>query len=59
MRAVEHGPMLRRPDYAFELYVRTEGKYDLEARTTRQVQRRMMAAGRSRATAHETIQAAG
>jgi len=40
--------MLRRPDYLFELYVRSGGKYDVEARTTRAVQRHMMAAGRAR-----------
>jgi uncharacterized protein (TIGR02270 family) len=48
MRAVESGPMLRRPDYLFELYVRSGGKYDVEPRTTRAVQRRMMATGLAR-----------
>jgi len=37
--------MLRRSDYAFELYVRTQGKYDVETRATRQVQRHMMTKG--------------
>jgi uncharacterized protein (TIGR02270 family) len=48
MRAMETAPMLRRPDYSFELYVRSEGKYDVESRTTRAVQRGMMALGRTR-----------
>jgi uncharacterized protein (TIGR02270 family) len=49
MGAVESAPMLRRPDYAFELYVRTQGKYDVEARAARRVQRQMMSLGRTRA----------
>lgn len=49
MTVVESGPMLRRPDYAFELYVRTTGNYDLEPRTTRRAQRQMMTLGRTRA----------
>jgi uncharacterized protein (TIGR02270 family) len=49
MNAIESGPMLRRPEYAFELFVRTQGKYDLEARATRKVQRQMMSLGRTRA----------
>jgi uncharacterized protein (TIGR02270 family) len=48
MRAMETAPMLRRPDYAFELYVRTEGKYDVEPRATRAIQRSMMTVGRTR-----------
>jgi uncharacterized protein (TIGR02270 family) len=48
MRSMETAPMLRRPDYAFELYVRTEGKYDVEPRTTRAIQRSMMNLGRTR-----------
>jgi uncharacterized protein (TIGR02270 family) len=51
MDAVEEGPMLRRPDYAYELYVRTHGKYDVETRATRQVQRHMMLTGRARIAA--------
>ena len=50
MGAVETAPMLRRPDYAFELYVRSGGKYDVEPRTTRAVQRQMMTLGRTRLT---------
>lgn len=48
MCAMETAPMLRRPDYAFELFVRSEGKYDVEPRTTRATQRSMMAVGRTR-----------
>ena len=48
MRAMETAPMLRRPDYAFELYVRTEGKYDVEPRNTRAIQRGMMTLARTR-----------
>jgi uncharacterized protein (TIGR02270 family) len=48
MRAMESAPMLRRSDYAFELYVGTEGKYDVEPRTTRAIQRSMMTLGRTR-----------
>jgi uncharacterized protein (TIGR02270 family) len=48
MRAIETAPMLRRPSYLFELYVRSSGKYDAEPRTTRSIQRQMMAAGRMR-----------
>jgi uncharacterized protein (TIGR02270 family) len=47
VQAVESGPMLRRPDYLFELYVRTQGRYDVEARAAGPVQQRMMAAGRA------------
>ena len=50
MIAVETAPMLRRPDYVFELYVRSGGKYDVEPRTTRAVQRQMMTVGRARLT---------
>jgi uncharacterized protein (TIGR02270 family) len=48
MQAVESGPMLRRPDYLVELRVRTRGRYDVEPRALRSVQRAMMSAGRSR-----------
>jgi uncharacterized protein (TIGR02270 family) len=50
MGAVETAPMLRRPDYVFELYVSSGGKYDVEPRTTRAVQRQMMTVGRGRLT---------
>jgi uncharacterized protein (TIGR02270 family) len=49
--AAESAPMVRRADYAFELYVRTQGKYDLEPRASRRVQREMMALGKSRVAA--------
>jgi uncharacterized protein (TIGR02270 family) len=45
--AIQSAPMLRRSDYAYELYVRTQGKYDVETRATRQVQRLMMTKGTS------------
>ncbi len=48
MQAWKLAPMLRRPDYSLELYVRSEGKYDVEPRTTRAVQRGMMTLGRTR-----------
>jgi uncharacterized protein (TIGR02270 family) len=48
VQAVETGPMLRRPDYLFELFVRTEGRYDVEARAMRAIQQHMMASGRAR-----------
>jgi uncharacterized protein (TIGR02270 family) len=51
MRAMETAPMLRRPDYAFELYVRSEGRYDVEPRTKRAVQRGMITLGRTRLAA--------
>jgi uncharacterized protein (TIGR02270 family) len=48
VQAVETGPMLRRPDYLFELFVRTQGRYDIEGRATRSIQQHMMASGRAR-----------
>lgn len=45
--AVERGPMLRRPDLLVELFVRTDGRYDVEPRAFRDAQWRMMAAGRA------------
>ena len=48
MHAVESAPMLRRPSYVFELHVRSSGKYDVESRDMRGVQRHMMASGRSK-----------
>ncbi len=46
--AVENGPMLRRPDLAHELAVRTNGRYDIEPRAFAQVQRSAMRAARAR-----------
>src|SRR5207302_2404748 len=47
MAALESGPMLRRSDYALELYVRTGGGCDVETRAAGPTQRRMMAAARA------------
>jgi uncharacterized protein (TIGR02270 family) len=44
---METGPMLRRPDLALELRVRTEGRYDVETRAFTATQKHMMAAGRT------------
>jgi hypothetical protein len=46
--AVESGPMLRRPEWAFELAVRTQNQYDVECRAFVGQQRQMMAASRTR-----------
>jgi len=48
MTTIEQGPMLRRPDHIFEAFVRTEGRYDVEARATGPAQKRMMAVSRRR-----------
>jgi uncharacterized protein (TIGR02270 family) len=48
VEAVEHGPMLRRPDLIVELSVRTSGQYDMEPRAFARMQRSMMASGRGR-----------
>ena len=45
--AIEAGPMLRRPDLALELRVKTRGRYDVETRAFAPRQRQMMAAGRA------------
>jgi uncharacterized protein (TIGR02270 family) len=47
MAAIDKGPMLRRHDYAFELYVRTSGACDIETRAATFTQRRMVAAARA------------
>jgi uncharacterized protein (TIGR02270 family) len=44
--AIEHGPMLRRPDLITELTLRSGGRYDVEPRAFAAVQRRMMAVSR-------------
>jgi uncharacterized protein (TIGR02270 family) len=49
---IEAGPMLRRPDLALELRVKTRGRYDVETRAFTARQRQMMAAGRSAASGH-------
>jgi len=48
MAAVESAPMLRRSDYALELYVRSAGACDVETRAAGPTQRRMIAAARAR-----------
>jgi uncharacterized protein (TIGR02270 family) len=45
--AIESAPMLRRPDWIFELGARTQGKYDLEPRAFRAVQQRQALAARA------------
>jgi uncharacterized protein (TIGR02270 family) len=47
LTTIETGPMLRRPDLAFELRVKTRGRYDVETRAFVTRQRHMMAAGRA------------
>jgi uncharacterized protein (TIGR02270 family) len=44
---METGPMLRRPDLALELRVKTRGRYDVEPRAFTGRQRQMMMAGRA------------
>lgn len=48
LEQIEDGPMIRRADLAFEVRVRTRGKYDVETRAFAARQRQMMAAGRAR-----------
>jgi len=48
MAAIDKGPMLRRADYALELYVRTTGACDVETRAASFAQRRMIAAAHAR-----------
>ena len=47
VQAVASAPMLRRPDWIFELAVRTAGKFDLEPRAFRANQQRQMQAARA------------
>jgi len=47
MAAIDKGPMLRRGDYALELYVRTGGACDIETRAATFTQRHMIAAARA------------
>lgn len=47
LTTMETGPMLRRPDLALELHVKTRGRYDVETRAFTGRQRQMMAAGRA------------
>ena len=48
MAAIDKGPMLRRADYALELYVRTTGACDVETRAASFAQRRMISAAHAR-----------
>ena len=52
LAVMETGPMLRRPDIALELRVKTRGRYDVEPRAFTQRQRQMMAAGRAATSGH-------
>jgi uncharacterized protein (TIGR02270 family) len=47
LSAIDKGPMLRRGDYAFELYVRTNGACDVETRAAGFTQRHMVAAAKA------------
>lgn len=47
MAAIDKGPMLRRGDYALELFVRTSGACDVETRAATATQRRMIASARA------------
>ena len=49
---IEQGPMLRRPDLALELRVKTRGAYDVEPRAFTARQRQMMAHGRAALSTH-------
>jgi uncharacterized protein (TIGR02270 family) len=51
MAAIDKGPMLRRGDYALELYVRTNGACDVETRAAGFTQRRMIAAAHAKLAA--------
>lgn len=48
LAAVVNGPMLRRPDHIFEMYVRSEGRFDVEPRASAPVQKHMIAAAQTR-----------
>jgi len=48
LSAIVNGPMLRRTDHAFEMYVRSEGRFDVETRASAPVQRAMMASSQAR-----------
>ncbi len=55
LSALESGPMLRRADHAFELFVRTGGRCDVEVRATTVTQRRMLAAARAGGAANAGV----
>ena len=48
LAAVVSGPMLRRPDHVFEMFVRSEGRFDVETRASAPVQRTMIASSHGR-----------
>jgi uncharacterized protein (TIGR02270 family) len=50
---METGPMLRRPDLALELRVKTRGRYDVETRAFTGRQRQMMMVGRAAVSGQE------
>jgi uncharacterized protein (TIGR02270 family) len=48
LAAIVSGPMLRRSDHAFEMYVRSEGRFDVETRASAPVQKGMIASSQAR-----------
>ncbi len=46
--AIVYGPMLRRPDHIFEMFVRSEGRFDVEPRASAPVQKNMIVSGQTR-----------
>jgi uncharacterized protein (TIGR02270 family) len=50
LMAIVSGPMLRRSDHAFEIYVRSEGRFDVESRASAPVQKSMIASSQARLT---------
>lgn len=50
LSAIVNGPMLRRTDHAFEMYVRSEGRFDVETRASAPVQKHMIASSQARLT---------
>jgi uncharacterized protein (TIGR02270 family) len=50
LSAIISGPMLRRTDHAFEMYVRSEGRFDVETRASAPVQKHMIASSQARLT---------
>jgi uncharacterized protein (TIGR02270 family) len=50
LSAIVSGPMLRRTDHAFEIYVRSEGRFDVETRASVPAQKGMIASSQARLT---------
>lgn len=48
LSALVGGPMLRRTDHAFEMFVRSEGRFDVETRASAPVQKNMIASSQAR-----------